>query len=160
MFNGALHWWSWVAFNLFCKSALRAQEWIQDYQDIKIFFFIYSKPLIPLQGFLKIQLCYWHSPSPFSYRSACTTVLKLLAIYLLGLLRTQLYRLKSDTYQPYNQPYWISSHVLLLCRSHACNNLLQETGRGILFLYPCKVSWGGCNFYEFCLNEVTSLFFV
>lgn len=36
---GHFHQWSWLAFNLFCKSALCAQEWILDYQEIKIFLF-------------------------------------------------------------------------------------------------------------------------
>lgn len=98
---GHFHWWSWLAFSLFCRSALCAQEWILDYQEIKIFFLINTIPPIPplpAKAFSRSSCVTGTLHHQLPVGSVCTRVLKLLAIHLPGLLRTQLYRLKSDVH--------------------------------------------------------------
>lgn len=143
---GHFHWWSFQFILLICSLCPGMDTRLSGNQD----FFICPKlhpPLPPAsQGFLKIQMCYWHSASPSSYRKCLYHSVEVLAIYLLGLLRTQLYRLKSEARA--------INYTKFLAVYHTCDNLLQETGRGTLFLYSCEVSWVGCFFLEFCLTEI------
>lgn len=143
---GHFHWWSWLAFSLFCKSALCAQELILDYQEIKILSFIpNSAPSHPPpQGFSKIQLCYWHSPSPASRGKCLYQSVK--ASANLSSMSLEDPVIKTQIWCTYSQLYWTYSNVLLLCGCHTCDNLFQETGRGTLFVYSCKISGVGFNF--------------
>lgn len=83
-------------------------------------------------------------------------MIKLLAIYLLGLLRTQLYRLKSDVHKINHTGllavycYYVGPTPVIIYS--------RRLGEVPCFYIHIKSLKQGVSFLELCLSEVTSLF--